>query len=68
MLPESVLQERDSVWVVRDGRLSAFAPNAVGRTTAGWVVEAFDAGEGVLVGVLPGVRERLAVAATDATN
>ncbi len=61
VLPESVVQERDSVWVVRDGRLSAFAPETVGRTAEGWVVQAFDAGEGVVVGVLPGAREGLAV-------
>ena len=66
VLPESVLQERESVWVVRDGVLSAFAPKAVGRTDAGWVVQAFDAGEGVVVGTLPGAREGLAVEATDA--
>ena len=61
VLPESVLQERDSVWVVRDGRLSAFEPATVGRTAAGWVVQAFDAGEGVVVGALPAAREGLAV-------
>ena len=66
VLPESVLQERNSVWVVRDGLLSAFAPETIGRTAAGWVVQAFDAGEGVVVGVLPGAREGLAVEATDA--
>ncbi|MCE2541243.1 MAG: hypothetical protein J4G16_12930 [Acidobacteria bacterium] len=65
VLPESVLQERDSVWVVRDGLLSAFSPETVGRTDAGWVVQAFDAGEGVLVGSLPIAREGLAVAVTE---
>ena len=66
VLPESVLQERDSVWVVRDGVLSAFAPKSLGRTDAGWVVQAFEAGEGVVVGSLPGAREGLAVMVTDA--
>ena len=65
VLPESVLQERDSVWVVRDGLLSAFAPETVGRTAEGWVVQAFDAGDGVVVGMLPGAREGLAVEVTD---
>ena len=66
VLPESVLQERGSVWLVRDGLLSAFAPTTVGRTPAGWVVQAFDAGEGVVVGVLAGAREGLAVEVTGA--
>ena len=65
VLPESVLQERESVWVVRGGLLSAFAPTTVGRTAEGLVVQAFDAGEGVVVGPLPGAREGLAVALTD---
>ncbi|MDE0100026.1 MAG: hypothetical protein OXM87_10540 [Truepera sp.] len=66
VLPESVLQERDSVWVVSDGVLTSFVPRTVGHTAAGWIVEAFDAGEGVVVGTLPRVREGLAVVATDA--
>lgn len=68
VLPESVVQERDSVWVVRDGLLSAFAPETVGRTAAGWVVQSFDAGEGLVVGVLPGAREGLAVEVTAAPS
>ena len=68
VLPESVLQERDSVWVVRDGLLSAFAPETVGRTATGWVVQAFDAGERLVVGVLPGAREGLAVEVTAAPS
>ncbi len=65
VLPESVLQERDSVWVVSDGVLTSFVPRTVGHTAAGWIVEAFDAGEGVVVGTLRGAREGLAVVATD---
>ena len=61
VLPESVLQERDSVWVVRNGLLSAFTPTTLGRTAAGWVVQAFDAGEGVVVGTLPAARDGLEV-------
>lgn len=64
----SVLQERDSVWVVRDGTLNALAPKSLGRTDAGWMVQAFDAGEGVVVGTLPGAREGLMVTATDAAE
>ena len=67
VLPESVLQEQDSVWVVQDGTLRAFVPQTLGRTDEGWVVEVFDAGEGVVVGTLPGAREGLAVAVAEAT-
>ena len=67
VLPESALQEQDSVWVVQEGTLRAFMPQTLGRTDEGWVVEVFDAGEGVVVGTLPGAREGLAVTVADAT-
>ena len=62
VLPESVLQEGGSVWVVEKGALKSVVPKTLGRTGAGWVVEAFDAGEGVVVGAPPGARKGLAVA------
>lgn len=65
VLPESVLHEQDTVWLVRDGTLRAFEPRTLGHTDAGRVVEAFDAGEGVVVGTLPGASEGLAVAVAD---
>ena len=68
VLPESVLQERDSVWVVRNGLLSAFTPTTLGRTAAGWIVQAFDAGDGVVVGALPAAREGLEVEVRDAAS
>ena len=61
VLPDSVLQERDTVWVVKDGALSSISPLAIGRTNEGLVVAAFDAGEGIVVGSLPGAREGLEV-------
>ena len=68
VLPESVLQERYSVWVVDDGVLTSFVPRTLGHTSDGWVVEVFDAGDGVVVGTLPGAREGLAVEAKDAAT
>lgn len=64
VLPESVVQEGGSVWVVDGGVLRSFTPRDLGRTSDGWVVEAFDAGEGVVVGTLPGARAGLDVVAT----
>jgi multidrug efflux pump subunit AcrA (membrane-fusion protein) len=66
VLPEAAVQERGRVWVVDGGELRSFVPQQIGRTAEGWVVEAFDAGEGVVVGALPGARAGLAVVATDA--
>ena len=61
VLPESVLQEGGSVWLVEKGALKSVVPKTLGRTDAGWIVEAFDAGEGVVVGAPPGARKGLAV-------
>ena len=58
-----MLQAQDSVWVVREGALQWFAPQVHGWTDEGWVVQAFDAGEGIVVGTLPGAQEGLKVAA-----
>ena len=63
VLPPAVRQAQDSVWVVRDGALQRFAPQVHGWTDSGWVVQAFDAGAGIVVGTLPGAQEGLKVAA-----
>ena len=61
VLPEAAAQANDRVWVVRDGELTSVEPRMLGRVDGGWVVEAFDAGDGIVVGTLPGAREGLAV-------
>ncbi len=66
VLPDSVLQEGDSVWTVRDGVLRSLSLQALGHSAAGMVVEAFDAGEGVVTGHLPGAGEGLAVLVAEA--
>ena len=61
VLPDAAAQANDRVWVVRGGVLSSVEPRMLGRTDGKWVVEAFDAGDGVVIGTLPGAREGLAV-------
>ena len=63
VLPETAARDRDSVWVVRNGALTPFTPKTLGRTADGWIVEPFDAGEGIVVGVLAKAREGLQVTA-----
>ena len=62
MLPEAAVRAYDSVWVVQEGVLEAMRPETVGRSTEGWIVEAFESGDGVVVSVLAGAREGLKVA------
>ena len=66
VLPESAEQGRGSVWVVENGTLKAVALRTVLRTSADWVVEPFDAGDGVVLGTVSGGREGLAVEVADA--
>ena len=56
LLPNSARQLNDTVWYVRGGAVFDLTPVTQGRTTAGWLVEAFDYGDGILVGTYPGVR------------
>ena len=61
LLPPTILQTASGIWIVRDGQLQSFQPEAYGWIPNGWVVKAFDAGEGVVVGPLPGARPGLEV-------
>ncbi|MDE0703649.1 MAG: efflux RND transporter periplasmic adaptor subunit [Rhodospirillaceae bacterium] len=63
VLPEAAARDRDSVWVVRKGALTSLTPKSLGRTADGWIVEPFDAGEGVVVGVVAKAREGMQVTA-----
>ena len=66
VLPESAVRDRGSVWIVDGGALKAVQPRVLGYADGGLVVEAFDVGDGVVVGTLPGAREGLAVEVSDA--
>ena len=61
VLPEAALQDRDRVWIVEGGALKAVMPRTLGYADGGVVVEAFEVGDGVVVGSLPAMREGLAV-------
>ena len=55
-LPNSARQLNDNVWFVQDGKVLATLPVIRGRTSSEWLVDAFDFGEGVLLGSYPGVK------------
>ncbi len=61
VLPESAMQDRGSVWIVEGGALKSVTPRTLGYADGGVVVEAFEVGDGIVVGSLPGAREGLAV-------
>ena len=61
VLPEAAEQFGGSVWVVEDGVLQAVRPRSLGRTRAGWLVEAFDPRQGVVIGRVAQARTGLPV-------
>ena len=66
VLPEGAVQDQGSVWIVEGGALKAVQPRTLGYADGGLVVEAFDVGDGIVVGTLPAAREELAVEVSDA--
>ena len=61
VLPEAAMQLNASVWLVDDRTLRAFTPVSHGYNDDAWIVDAFDAKDGVVVGSVSGAREGLAV-------
>lgn len=61
VLPEAAMQLNASVWLVNDGKLVSVVPTSRGFGDGGWIVDAFDARDGVVVGGVAGAREGLAV-------
>ena len=57
VLPESAMQLNASVWLVDDGTLVSYVPVSRGYADDGWIVDAFDAKGGVVVGSVAGARE-----------
>ena len=61
VLPEAAARENDSIWIVQEGVLQGLKPETVGRSADGWIVEAFDSADGVVVSVLASAKEGLKV-------
>ena len=61
LLPEAAEQINESVWVLRNGKLKRAQPTFINRQTSGVIVERFDAGEGVVLGTVPGAKEGMLV-------
>ncbi len=68
ILPEAASRAHNSIWIVADGALRAVTPVTVDHMADGWVVETFDAGDGVVVSTLAGASEGLKVTASPAPD
>ncbi len=68
LLPDAAEQANDQVWVVANGELRAVTIPALGRTAAGWIAQAFDPEDGVVLGAVPGAAEGLPVQTADSNR
>ena len=61
VLPAAAEQINRSVWVVAQGVLEPATPRTLGNTSAGWLVDAFDYKDGIVLGAVPGAEAGLPV-------
>ena len=57
LLPDSAEQANTRVWIVANGELRAVSTPTLGRTADGWITQAFDPEDGVVLGAVPGATE-----------
>ncbi|MFT4940457.1 MAG: RND family efflux transporter MFP subunit [Paraglaciecola sp.] len=60
-LPVSSLQVGQTFWIVKDDTISSVPANILGRSNGQYLVEAFEYGEGIVTGTVPGARDGLPV-------
>jgi RND family efflux transporter MFP subunit len=61
LLPEAAEQINESVWAVVEGKLKKLSPNFLNRNNQGIVAQAFNPGQGVVLGTVPGGFEGMPV-------
>ncbi len=61
VLPEAAEQGGGYIWWVKEGALVQHNPKILARTGSDLIIEAFDAGQGIVVGPVPGAFEGLKV-------
>ncbi len=60
-LPERAQQDASTVWYAKDGELHRQPITVRGRTDSGLVTDAFQYGDGIVIGAVPGARQGLEV-------
>jgi len=61
LLPEAAEQINESIWTVKDGKLTKVVPKFINRQIQGIIVENFNIEEGIVLGTVPGAKEGMAV-------
>lgn len=61
ILPESALQVGQIFWTVKNNSIVEIPANIIGRNNGQYVVEAFEYGDGIITGAVPGAQDGLKV-------
>ncbi len=65
MLPETALQIGETVWIVKNEAIQSVSAKILGRNNGEYLVEAFEFGDGIVIGNVPGAREGMPIRMTE---
>ena len=65
MLPETALQIGETVWIVKNEAIQSVSAKILGRNNGEYLVEAFEFGDGIVIGNVPGAREGMPIRVTE---
>jgi RND family efflux transporter MFP subunit len=60
-LPDNAMQSSQKIWIVQKGIITSIPAKILGRSNGQYLVEAFDYGDGIITGSVPGARNGLQV-------
>lgn len=66
ILPESALQVGQVFWAVKENAIVEIPASIIGRSNGKYVVEAFEYGDGIITGAVPGAQDGLKVRMAEA--
>jgi RND family efflux transporter MFP subunit len=64
MLPERALQVGQTFWIVKNDTIQSVPAKILGRNNGQYLVEAFEFGDGIVTGTVPGAREGMSIRLT----
>jgi RND family efflux transporter MFP subunit len=65
MLPETALQIGQTFWIVKNDAIQSVSAKILGSNNGEYLVEAFEFGDGIVIGNVPGAREGMPIRVTE---
>jgi RND family efflux transporter MFP subunit len=65
MLPETALQIGKTFWIVKNEAIQSVSAKILGSNNGEYLVEAFEFGDGIVIGNVPGAREGMPIRVTE---